>query len=451
MERGLNLPPAIAGHFGRLSATIARGNGRILRRIAVGGFWSLVGDAGARVLALATAMIVARYLGVAGYGEYTLVQSTLAALMAMAQFGMGATATRSIAACRTIEPHRVNAIAAGCLTMALLTGLVSAIALFIAVPWIAADILRAPSLIGPLHLASPLLLIITLSGTLSGLILGFEAFQSHARVAWASALASFIGIVAGTVFGGVHGAVAGIVVAELIRLVLLAALARKIMREHGFDLGPRSSSAEIGELAAFGFPVMVSSILHAPILWLCQALVARTADGLHQIGLYDAALKWMTVVILVPLAASAAFPPVLANIGTINRARFRQTTFQLAATQIALTSAPALVVALAAPWLLTAFGDGFAEAVSVVRLMMLVAPVFVLKHLYWQILMSTDQAWASLWISVLCAAVALSTAWLLRTSGALGLASAMLTSYGAALVASVVLIEWQERQKVAAG
>lgn len=429
----------------RLAAILPRASDGIARRLVHGGFWSLVGDAGARVLAFATAIAVARLLGVAAYGEYTLVQSTLAALVTIAQFGLGATATRYVAAARSSEPDRLGSVAGSTLLIAIVTGAVSAAALIFSAPSIAVDHLRAPDLVTPLRLASSVLLLSALSGTLSGIALGFEAFRSLARIAWVSALATFAFIVLGTALDGVRGAVIGLFVAEVIRCALLGLSVRAVFDERGPGR-LRVEGGEIRSLSRFAMPILLGSILHAPVLWLCQGMIARTDDGLHQIGLYDSALKWMTVVILVPFAVSVAFTPVLSSFSASDAAAYRRATLRLAAVQFGLTLVPAAAVAALAPWLAAAFGKGFSEAAPVIRVLMIVAPLFVLKHLYWQALTSAGHAWASMWISALWAAVAMATTWMYSRSGAIGLAWAMLTSYGAALVASAAITEWLARR-----
>jgi O-antigen/teichoic acid export membrane protein len=102
---------------------------------------------------------------------------------------------------------------------------------------------------------------------------------------------------------------------------------------------------------------------------------------------------------------------------------------------------------MAAPWAIDIFfGAGFAAAAPAVVVMMMVAPVFVLKHLYWQALMSGGHAWASLLLQGLWAMIALSLTWAWQDGGATSLAHAMLAAYGVTLAASIVLVEWIWRQ-----
>jgi O-antigen/teichoic acid export membrane protein len=193
----------------------------------------------------------------------------------------------------------------------------------------------------------------------------------------------------------------------------------------------------------FSLPLLLDSALHAPVFWICQALIVRHPGGTTELGLYDAGQKWMTVVMVAPFAASAAFSPILANLsGEGDASVFRRTTGGLALVQFALTAIPAALVALAAPWAVLVFGPSFASAAQTIPIMMLLAPVYVLKHLYWQVLTGRGRAWTALFVGALWAAVAIGLTWEWQESGAAGLAKAMVCAYGVALVVSMSLVEW---------
>jgi O-antigen/teichoic acid export membrane protein len=425
-----------------IAAALPLANSPIMRRLASGGFWSLSGDAGARTFAFASAIVAARWLGVADFGAFVLVQSTLGMLTTFASFGMGLTSTRFIAAYRNDEPHRIESTASLSLWFSILTGFLAAVVLFGVAPIVATKILAAPQLEGPLRMAAPVLFLYAVSGALSGTILGFESFQRLTHMVWLASFVNFLAIVVGVSISGFQGAVLGLVASEAARCAILIRLAQTVMRENGFRLFARANLSESKMIWQFSLPVLMGALLHAPIMWVCQAIIARQTRGMVEIGLFDAAQKWMTVVILVPMAASAAVGPVMANMsGNSDRSLFRKTATELALVQFAITAISATLVASAAPLAVQIFGEGFAAASSVVVIMMLLAPIYVLRHLAWQILTAGGRAWATLWLGVLWAVVVVALSWKWQSSGATALAEAMLIAYGVALGASIVLVK----------
>ena len=81
-------------------------------RLLRGSFWSLLGTFASRALGLAAAILAARILGKAVYGELGIIQSTVGMLGTFAGFGMGTTATKYVAELRYKDPAQAGKIIA---------------------------------------------------------------------------------------------------------------------------------------------------------------------------------------------------------------------------------------------------------------------------------------------------------------------------------------------------
>jgi hypothetical protein len=151
----------------------------------------------------------------------------------------------------------------------------------------------------------------------------------------------------------------------------------------------------------------------------------------------------MMLVMLVPVAASGAFGSILSNLsGDSDTSAHKRTTINLAIVQLVLTVVPAAIVALGASWVSLIFGPGFVTASPVVLVTMALAPIFVLRHLYWQATISRGHAWTSFMLSAVCATVAAGLTWGWQAGGAISLARAMLVAQGATLLINVLILEW---------
>src|SRR5262245_26613534 len=98
----------------------------VAARVVRGSLWSLAGALLSRVLALVSAMLVARLLGKSIYGELGLIQSTIGMFGTLAAFGMGATATKYIAEFRNKDPQRAGRIIALSSAVSWSTGIILA-------------------------------------------------------------------------------------------------------------------------------------------------------------------------------------------------------------------------------------------------------------------------------------------------------------------------------------
>jgi len=66
-------------------------------RLGRGAFWSSVCASASQGLSLVSLIVIARLLGKVGFGELTVIQSTVTMFGTFAGFGLGLTATKSIA------------------------------------------------------------------------------------------------------------------------------------------------------------------------------------------------------------------------------------------------------------------------------------------------------------------------------------------------------------------
>ncbi|MBL8552332.1 MAG: oligosaccharide flippase family protein [Hyphomonadaceae bacterium] len=422
------------------------------RRLASGSFWSLVGEAGGRAFSFVSTILVARWLGIEDYGAFALAQSTLLTVSAFAAFGLGLTSSRYIAAFRDSDPAQVESVNGIALTFSTVSGALCALAIFFAAPYLASEILRHPDLAVPLQIIAPTLFLYTVGSALGGVIIGFEAFRKQTWITFVTGVVGFAALVAGALLWGLNGALFGLLATEVFRCAATFIVARRLMRARGLRILHPGRASDAKVLWQFSLPVFLGATQRAVIVWICQAIIVRQA-GVDQIGLYDAAQKWMTLVLLAPMAASASFSPVLSNLSEAGdgAAAHRRTTRQLALIQLAATAAPALVLALAAPLIVgLSFGEAYAAAAPVIVVMMFTAPFIVLNNLYWRAYVSTGNAWTVFNLGSVWAVIALALTWLWRADGAMGMALAQLIGQIAVCAVFAVAMELVWRREARA-
>ena len=110
-----------------LRSTIARlaPPGSLRARFARGSAWSLAGQLVAYVLGVVSSALVGRALGVDGYGELGMIQSTVGMFGLFAGMGLGVTNTKHVAELRNNDPARAGRI----MGLSLLVSVVSGVAI----------------------------------------------------------------------------------------------------------------------------------------------------------------------------------------------------------------------------------------------------------------------------------------------------------------------------------
>jgi len=97
-------PSFLKPYWGRLEAS------PLGYRLARGAFWSLAGGLASRILNDLAAIVVARILAKEGFGEFGIIQSTLAMFAVFAGFGMGLTWTSYVTEFKHRDPEKVVGI-----------------------------------------------------------------------------------------------------------------------------------------------------------------------------------------------------------------------------------------------------------------------------------------------------------------------------------------------------
>jgi O-antigen/teichoic acid export membrane protein len=431
------MPPAPArpslAQLGRRLASSA-----VARRAAAGAVWSVSGAIAARVLALLAAIGVARQLGAAAFGEYNLVLNTAGMIQAFAGFGLGETTTRYLSGRYRGDPEAAGRVIALSAFAAAAVGAVEASLLVALAPWIARDLLGAPSLGGPLRFGAVLLLVGPVNGALLGVLTGLERFRLVAVVSIASAAASIPLLVLGARAGGMAGGVVGQVLSTVVGAGFAAAAVRIATRAAGSGARFRGALREWRILLSYSLPATLSNLLVAPVTWVTSALVANQPDGLRELGLFSAANQWRNAIVLVATSTGAVLFPLFSRLSDSGRSRdFSRAFWTSFAAVGAACAAMAAVLGALAPTLMAAYGAEFGGATQVLVLLALAGAIAGPLNVVGQAIAGAGRMWLSLSLNLGWACALLVTAHLLRSRGALGLSVAHVVAFLVYLVISL--------------
>ena len=397
-------------------------------RIAKGTLWSVIGAVFSRVFALLTSIVVARFLGKQGFGEYGIIQSTVVMMGVFASLSTGLTATRYVAQFRKEDPGKVGRILGGSTLVSLLFGGVISCGLALFAPWIARHSLAAPHLADALRIAAPSLLLSTLNGVQVGALAGFESFRALSRINLLTGLASFAAMTAGVVFYDLHGVIWGYNLSLLISCLITQRVLRSVTRENGIRFEYRESIKELHVLWNFSLPAMLANSLIGPITWICNTMLVNQPNGYGEMGIYSAASQWRQMMLFLPGMVTQVLLPVMAS-------SYRQ---QSVSKQLWLNlwinmiiSLPLLLVMTCMSGIImgaygTSFSVGWLTFVlvqSATFLQVIQSPVVT----FWAI---SGQMWTNFFANLTWGVTLIALSWMLIHRGALGLALALLISFG---------------------
>jgi len=296
-------------------------------RLATGIFWSMSGSVISRGLMLCATILVARMLGKTGYGELGMVQSTVGMFGVFAGFGLGLTAIKHVAEYRQSDPERAGRIIGLTGLIALGTGGLMALGLFIFAPWLAGQTINAPHLTNILRIGALILFINALNGAQTGALSGFEAFKTIAHVNLFIGLLSFPILVCGAYFGGLSGAVWAMVINLCLNWLLNHFALRKETRRYHVNLSFKNCGQELPILWRFALPATLSGVMVGPANWACRAMLTNQTNGYGEMGILTAALVFQGLLMfvggmlsapLLSMVSSSASEKIPLKLGTIN-------------------------------------------------------------------------------------------------------------------------------------
>jgi O-antigen/teichoic acid export membrane protein len=344
-----------------MSVPIAEPVPKTLRqRLLSGTIWQLGLALAGRFFSFLLNVLQGRYLGVAGYGQLSLVQNTLQFLALFAGAATGSTCVKYLSELRATQPGRVQRILAFSIGIVVLGSLAAGGLLALCASPIAIHILHQPSMTPLLRLSSFALIAICIGGTWGGVLFGFQMFRTEAIIRFVQAFAWFAICVALMRLSGVWGAVLAYDLACVLTMALLVWFGIRALRRHALRLDFRNALKERGVFKEYSLAVMLQTAVALCSQYAVFAMLSRSPGGDIATGRFFAAFQYRLVIQYLPIMVQMTAGPIVAELlGAGQRERAGRLYYKiLGATSLGLTALSLVMVEFSA-WLLGLFGKGF--------------------------------------------------------------------------------------------
>lgn len=409
--------------------------GSLRARMAKGTFWLMCGTFATQALGLVSGIICARVLSKDGFGQLNLLRSTVLMLGVLAGTGLGIIGTKYAAEFRESDPEHAGKLLGLLFAVALVTGIIVTLASIALAPPIATRAMKAPGLIGPLRIASLLLLLNTLNGVQMGTICGFESFRSIFWLNLLDGIMLMAFIPSGALVAGVAGAIAGNVLAASIGILVKYHAIRAEFRRAKIVLRIGYAAEGFAEIARTVLPIMLLGVAFYPFEWLAKLSLAKRSDGFAQLGLFAAAYSMGAIASTIPSQLVSTVQPFLGNLlGKGEMRSFRR----LAVSSIFLSGGAALIIAITlgafSKYLMRVYGANFVSAWRVLVIMSFANVLYAFAIPYYKILIAYNKVWTQTIITFFSGATLIGFAYLLGDRGATGLALCYLGAYAAMFI-----------------
>lgn len=398
---------------------------------------------------LLASLLVANLIGVAGYGRYALLQSTILLLAGLAQISFAVVIAQQVSSLRERNPALAGEVAAFCFLVAAVLSILFTAGLLIGREPLADGLFKDPALSRGLALAALAIPWLAASAIQQGLFSGLERFREQATVA--ILLSPFVIALpaAGAVEAGFEGALVGLGLAYLLRCVVGQFMIIRIFRSAGISWSLANLRTKFRLVVKYALPATLAGVLTALAIWGGQTLLVRTDGGSTALGLFAAAYAVKTMVMFVPMQMMSALLPILSRFNANPEARRRRGLLYLnLAGSLFVTVTLAAIGVLLAPDIMGLFGPGFSDGSSTLILLLIATPLEAMTITLYQDIQSRGRFWSGLWsVSVPLSFTAIAAAALLvpglREDG---LATAWLIAWSVGLVCTIFAVSTQHLQ-----
>ncbi len=417
----------------------------VYTRVAKGAFWSLMGSLLAQGLTLLSSIPVARLLGSESYGELGIVQSTIGTFVIFAGPALGVAATKHIAELRYSDPERIGRIIGMTYVVGIIISTLVATFILIGAPFLANTTLNAPGLTGILRLATVALFFNGLIGIQNGILAGFEAFRSMAKVNLWRGLISLPAMVIGAWLWHLPGAVLALGVISVVTAYANHQATQNEMREHGISAIFTYRRSEWRILYSFSFPALLSSIVVVFATWAANAILVNQPNGYKEMGIFNAANQWRIAILFLPSVLSKPVLPMLSESLHRSVQEYKQVLKLNLCITGTISLCLALVISAVSPWIMTSYGDDFLNSWPVLTMLALSATFSAIAGVIGNAIWSMGKMWHSLVLNTIWSIVFIVVCLLTIEWGAMGLATAYFISYITHLMLQMLYVAFPMR------
>jgi O-antigen/teichoic acid export membrane protein len=396
-------------------------------KLIYGVFWNLISALASQGFPMIAAILTARILGKFGYGQLGMINSTVVLFSTFAGLGLGITATKYIAQLYQTDPERTGRIMGLTNLFGLASGVVMCIILFVMAPWLASNTLAAPNLAPTLQIASLLLIFNTIVGIQSGSIAGFGAFKDLARIAIIQGLISSTLTITGVYFFGLIGAVTAMIINSLINVILYKLTINNLVKRFKIKIDYLRSWREKDVIWRLSVPTMFANVMFGPVIWIANTIIINTPGGYAQLGIFNAAYQWQSMLAFLPGVMGRVLLPMIASNDGKNE--------KLEAINVFASWAVVIVIALpliAFPEIISFFyGNSYNSTVfiQVIALVMFVSCITSYREGISRKLIIKNLMWWGFLDNVIWAVFLIASVLLLKDLGALALALGYVIAY----------------------
>jgi O-antigen/teichoic acid export membrane protein len=378
---------------------------------------------------LLASIVAARILGKQQFGELGMIRSTVNMFSVFAGFGLGLTATKYIAEFRIRDINKTGKIIGLTIIFATVIGGLISCCIVLLAPFLANKTINSPNLITEIRLGAVILFFTSLNGAFTGILAGFEAIKSIAKINFLAGILSFPIQILLTLQWGLEGSIIGFGVNFLILAIFNFIIVCKTSTQFGVTISFKKSLDELPIIYKFSLPALLSGLMVSPIMWACNALLVNKPNGYSELAVFDAANQWRASILFIPLALSQIILPLLSD--TENNYQFNKIVRLNIYFNFMISFIISLIISFFSFLIMSSYGPAFSDGQSVLIILAISSIFISVNNVIGHAIASKGKMWVGFFFNFIWGVTLLGCTYTYMNLGygAKGLAYSFLISY----------------------
>ncbi|WP_339868326.1 oligosaccharide flippase family protein [uncultured Algoriphagus sp.] len=287
----------------------------LFKRILRGSFWNAILNFFSKGVSFIGTVIIIRLIGKEAYGEFGMLNSTIAMFGMFTTFSISQTATKHIAEFRDLDRPKAGRIIGLSFLFSATMGLLIFTIVQLTAGMLATNSLNAPHLEGSLRLMATGMLFGSLNGAQYGVINGLEAFKENSFLGILLGITLTIMKIALTYWFGFYGAVLGMTIEPFVTYLATFYLIRKLLKRSQLKIMFAGALKEYKILFNYSLPSLLSGLLIFPTNWYTMSLLATNKEGGYDdLADFNVANQWFNVLIFITYILVSSFLPIFSDL-----------------------------------------------------------------------------------------------------------------------------------------
>ena len=401
----------------------------LIRRILKAITFGIGGMAIAKGILLLINMIIARLIDEQSYGAYSLINNTVQTFLLFASAGLGVTLTRYVALYRDKDKTLAGILIKSLLVINIILSAFVSIFIFVFSGKLSEILNPAFDISVYLKITAFVIFFASLALIWQSMLQGFEKFKSLAISQIVSHIVTLITGCIITKFFGLMGAIISLLILQIMSLMTMFIIVRKIIQERKIKLKCQFNHPEVKEaIKNFTIPAFLSSIFIMPLLWFTNVTFTRTC-GYEQYAAFSICIQWLTIINYLPQQLGQVKPiyTQLYDNGKIEE--FKKVVYKMIQFSALFSIVISIMLVILNQFILGIYGDGYKDAGSAFIIIMITSIFMTVQTQFGAVYQAVGEVWLSFKLNAIWSIIFLILFYIFLRYSIIGYALTYLISY----------------------